>query len=258
MRTKLGVRLAATFLAASTFSLVLADEPGPKTYGDVEEEILRQFKKVKSLEASFESKTTIWYNQGQQQFTLGKGTVWMLRDGEDVLVRVDMTSKTANGVDQKTEVVHRGDKSRGLRYTPMHFMSIHWREGQDPFAVEQLLEYLRRTHELTFEGSAMRDGAATWVIMARPLEPNPRSKVIETRYFFGKKTGLLLERIGYDQFKEPHAALKLGTFKLNAKVDKERFELKVPEGIQKFDNTTKPPPSAQVGAAAGDEAAKKE
>jgi outer membrane lipoprotein-sorting protein len=107
-------------------------------------------------------------------------------------------------------------------------------------AGEAMFKALREQHNLTLADDEELSGEKCWVIHATPKKPGRPGEAAKVAYYFRQKDGATVQMLGYDADGNKMMTATFSEIKFDEKLDPQRFEFKVPEGVQVMDMTGMP------------------
>jgi outer membrane lipoprotein-sorting protein len=105
---------------------------------------------------------------------------------------------------------------------------------------EAMFKTLREQHNITLAEDEEVDGEKCWVIHATPKTPGRPGEPAKSAFYFRQKDGATVQMLGFDASGKQVMTATFTDIKFNEKLDPQRFEFKVPEGVRVMDRTTMP------------------
>lgn len=231
------VFIACALLATSGFARADA-------FDEIEKNILEKFAKVKTMKASFA--TEVVREQPTTTFTArGSGTVEMMKRDNTTLLRMDLLDVVdQTGPQNETFQRTRSTISDGTyQYLLSEFNGeiqayrFKYDPAQNAFDSAAVLKTLRKDFNVNALPEEEIDGERVHVLEAMPIVYSDKEPIVRKQFFFSKKTGLLIKRIGFDATDVERDQFLLTNIKINEEIKKERFEFRPPAGIGVADMT---------------------
>lgn len=234
------LNMAPMLLAALAFAstAVAAD-----SLEDVEKKLADAYGKVKSFAADTLTKQDLEMS-GVKVKSEVKGRVEGLRKGDNLLFRGEMKGnmvqtmgETENKQEVDTLIVGDGE----FMYSQSSFagQKMVAKQKFDPTAAgdtQKMFEALKKDHDLKVLADDKVDGEDCFVLEATPKTAGDNPLARQT-FYFRKDCGLNVRVVGKDKSDKDIIVTQMSNVKLGADVKPDRFEYKIPDGVQVMDLT---------------------
>lgn len=241
MRVRLGT--AIVLILAFAAGTAWAEE-----LKDVEKKIIDLWQKHKSMTADLVM-TMKMEGQGMAMEGRGEGTMEVLRKGDDTMTRVDLKTELAQKmgdsemkmtqdvtmvIDPKEMTMLQTMDMMGQKQTMAQKMDVDPEMSGNP---KQMFEAFHESSEMKLLEPESVDGTKVWVIEVTPKEkPANPQEATRTVLHFSQESGALLKTESYRNGGDsPMQTVLLKNVKFDADVKPDRFELKIPEGVEMMD-----------------------
>ncbi len=210
------------------------------TIESVEKDILKKSSETQSFSATFAMASNSSTPNGA---TTSKwtGTIELLMDGDKRLVRMEMKTVSAkqaiaSGDSTESSMLLISDGTVQHVYVEQATQKTAMKtkmQGDQPADSGAWFKTVRDTYNTKLNKSESLDGREVYVI-----EANAKKNTLgKTLAYFDKKSGILLKTVTHDTKGNMTNSYTVGELKINPKISKERFEFKVPAGVNIIDMT---------------------
>jgi outer membrane lipoprotein-sorting protein len=242
MHKRIGLGLLVVCVVSFALPAAVADE-----LAAVEKKLAAAWKKHKSMTAKF-TMVTKMEQPGFAMESKSAGAQEVVRKGDKVLYRVEMTSSTVQKVaDQETKTeqtmltVSDGTHTHTLSETMGQKTVVKTKvDPQSTGDPEATFKFLRKDHTLKVLPEETIDGKKVFVIEATPKQVQPMAPA-KLLYYFLQDDGLPVKMVASDQTGKPMVTMIYSDVEFDVKIDPQRFVFKVPEGVQVIDQTAEQP-----------------
>lgn len=217
--------LLCCFLLAGTVSLA-AD------LDQVLREIDRVGDSLKSMTATIEQKK--WTDILDEYDSGERGTFSFLREGDDVLLRKEISSPSSNVL-----VIRDG---KVVFYQPMIKQAQEYSLGKSGDKAEFLLlgfgsdrEALSKTYEIEYLGEEQLEGRTTHKLLMKPRSGQVAAFFVEIMLWIDDERWIPIQQ----RLTEPtqdHLLIRFSDLRLNPGLKKSDFDLKLPKGVRVIRN----------------------
>lgn len=212
----------------------------------VEKEIIRKWKEVKSMTAKVTMDSEFKQGSMAMKSTM-KSDVEYLRQEGKMLSRLEGETEMVQKMgetEQKLSMPMLAVCDGEVTYTLMERMGqkicVKAKAEAQSLAGEAMFKALRDQHNLTLADDQEINGEKCWVIHATPKTPGRPGEAAKVAYCIRQKDGATVQMLGYDADGNTIMTATFSDIKFNVKLDPQRFEFKVPEGVQVMDMTNMP------------------
>lgn len=219
----------------------------------IEKDILKKWDDVKSVAAKVKMSINMEIN-GSKMKVDGDGTYELLRRDDRSAFRLEMKQNMLltppNSADMKLEssmmTIDDGEALYTLTEQLGRKNAIKSkRQGVTASDLKRTFETLKTDYTLKVAPDAKVGEEDCHAIEATLKDPAKRPSApggmgvpsAKTVLYFSKKTGLMLKRAELSDKGEELQSLVMSDVKLNEKIEKDRFEFKLPEGVQLVDQS---------------------
>lgn len=221
---------------------VLAGE----TLESVEKKIVEQWEKHRSVSASF-AMTQNMETSGMKADSTSEGTYEYMKDGERHLYRMDMTTTMVQDLGGQTMkslskimMIDDGEFQYTLAEVQQLNEPMVIKAKSNPTKIngcgKAMFDSLHKQYDLKLMPDKTVSGKSVYVIQGTPKATSsaPRGGFF---YYFRKDIGMPVKIVYLDKDGKTVQTMTYSDIKLNAKIDRNRFVFKAPDGAQ-FKDTT--------------------